>query len=202
MTEREPEEEARPRFTDRRRVRPHDDGRSGDGPGAASGAGAAASAAAAQGAAAPELQAARSELAECREHLQRLSADFDNARKRMVKDQTHAIERASERLVARLLEVLDEFQLAMTHGEQERGFAPYLKGFELVYAKFFDTLTAEGLERIEAVGKPFDPTLHEALLQTGDGDGEPVVDEVWRDGYTFKGKVLRPAGVKVHRGEE
>jgi molecular chaperone GrpE len=154
------------------------------------------------GSTAIELDAARTELAECREHLQRLSADFDNARKRMVKDQTHAIERASQRLVARLLEVLDEFQLALKHGEQGPGFGPYLKGFELVYAKLFDTLRAEGLERIDAVGKPFDPTLHEALLQTGNGEGEPVVDEVWREGYTFKGTVLRPAGVRVRRGEE
>ena len=75
-----------------------------------------------------ELEAARAELAEYRDQLQRMSADFDNARKRMLKDQTHAIERASERLVAQLLEVLDEFQLAMLHGEQAPEFEPYLKG--------------------------------------------------------------------------
>jgi molecular chaperone GrpE len=156
---------------------------------------------AAPGAAAAELDAARAELAEYRDRIQRLSADFDNARKRMVKDQTHAIDRASERLVGQLLEVLDEFQLAMLHGEQAPEFEPYLKGFELVYAKLFDTLRAEGLERIEAEGRLFDPTLHEALIQTGHGDGDPVVSEVLRQGYTFKGRVLRPAGVKVHRGE-
>ncbi len=148
-----------------------------------------------------ELEAARAEVAEYRDQLHRLSADFDNARKRMLKDQTHAIERASERLVTQLLEVLDEFQLAMLHGEQAPEFEPYLKGFELVYAKLFDTLRNEGLARIDALGEPFDPTLHEALIQTGDGDGDPVVSEIMREGYTFKGKVLRPAGVKVHRGE-
>jgi molecular chaperone GrpE len=104
-------------------------------------------------------------------------------------------------LVTQLLEVLDEFQLAMLHGEQSPEFAPYLKGFELVYAKLFETLRAEGLERIAAEGQPFDPTRQEALIQTGDGEGEPVVSEILREGYTFKGKVLRPAGVKVHRGE-
>ena len=51
-------------------------------------------------------------------------------------------------------------------------------------------------------GKPFDPERHEALIQTGEGDGEPVVADVLRPGYTFKGRVLRPAGVRVHRGRE
>jgi molecular chaperone GrpE len=148
-----------------------------------------------------ELESVRAELAEHREQLQRLSADFDNARKRMSKDHAQAVERAAERLVTQLLEVLDEFQLAMLHGEQSPEFAPYLKGFELVYAKLFETLRAEGLERIAAEGQPFDPTRQEALIQTGDGEGEPVVSEILREGYTFKGKVLRPAGVKVHRGE-
>jgi molecular chaperone GrpE len=146
-----------------------------------------------------ELEAVRAELAEYREQLQRLSADFDNARKRMSKDHAQAVDRAAERLVTQLLEVLDEFQLAMLHGEQSPEFAPYLKGFELVYAKLFDTLRAEGLERIAAEGEPFDPMRHEALIQTGEGDGEPVVSEILREGYTFKGRVLRPAGVKVHR---
>ena len=215
MTDREtrPDEEGheaprhRVRVTDRRRVQ----GDGGAAPGATSaGAPPDTDEAGAQRDAEPggapatdaELEAARAELAEYRDQLQRMSADFDNARKRMLKDQTHAIERASERLVAQLLEVLDEFQLAMLHGEQSPEFEPYLKGFELVYAKLFDTLRGEGLERIEAEGKPFDPTLHEALIQTGHGDGDPVVSEVLREGYTFKGKVLRPAGVKVHRGEE
>ena len=62
-----------------------------------------------------------------------------------------------------------------------------------------DTLRAEGLERIEAQGKPFDPELHEALMQSGEGDGDPVVADVLRPGYTLKGRVLRPAGVRVER---
>jgi molecular chaperone GrpE len=145
---------------------------------------------------------ARRQAAEYLEQLQRMTAEFDNARKRMVKDQTRAMEMASESLVSRLLDVLDEFQIAMMHGEQAPEFAPYLKGFELVYAKLYDTLRSEGLERIDALGQPFDPNRHEALMQTGEGEDHPVVSEVLRDGYTFKGKVLRPAGVKVHRGDD
>jgi molecular chaperone GrpE len=149
-----------------------------------------------------DAEQARRQAAEYFDQLQRMTAEFDNARKRMVKDQTRAVEMASESLVSRLLDVLDEFQIAMMHGEQAPEFAPYLKGFELVYAKLFDTLRSEGLERIEALGQPFDPNRHEALVQTGEGEDHPVVSEVFRDGYTFKGKVLRPAGVKVHRGDD
>src|SRR6266487_4041244 len=75
----------------------------------------------------------------------------------------------------------------------------FLKGIELVYAKLMDALKAEGLQRIDAEGAPFDPKLHEALMQTGEGTGEPHVAEVFRPGYTLKGRVLRPAGVRVER---
>jgi molecular chaperone GrpE len=74
-----------------------------------------------------------------------------------------------------------------------------LKGVELVYAKLLDALGAEGLVRIDAEGQPFDPGLHEALMQTGEGDGEPRVAEVFRPGYMLRGRVIRPAGVRVER---
>jgi molecular chaperone GrpE len=70
---------------------------------------------------------------------------------------------------------------------------------ELVYAKLQDSLRAAGVERIEAEGKPFDPEQHEALMQTGSGEGDPVVDDVLRQGYTLKGRVIRPSGVRVTR---
>ena len=126
-------------------------------------------------------------------------AEFDNYRKRVLKEQTRAVEMASEPLVRRLLEVLDEFDLALVAAEQRPDFEKFLRGVELVYAKLLDSLRAEGLERIPAAGEPFDPELHEALMQTGEGDGEPVVADVFRQGYRMRGRVLRPAGVKVVR---
>jgi molecular chaperone GrpE len=139
------------------------------------------------------------EVDEYREHLQRLQAEFDNYRKRTLKEQSRMLELASEPLVRRMLEVLDDFELALLHAEQQPEIETFRKGVELVFAKLVDVLRAEGLERIEAEGKPFDPELHEALMQTGDGDSEPVVAEVFRPGYTLKGHVLRPAGVRVER---
>jgi molecular chaperone GrpE len=146
-----------------------------------------------------DLENARKEAAEYLEHLQRLKAEFDNYRKRVLREQTRAVELATEPMVMRFLEVLDEFELALVAAEQKPDFHKFLRGVEMVYAKLADILKAEGLERIDADGKPFDPTLHEALFQVDGGDGEPYVADVLRTGYTLKGRVIRPAGVKVAR---
>src|SRR5438552_867512 len=146
-----------------------------------------------------ELEQARAQAREYLEHLQRLKAEFDNYRKRVLKEQTRAVQMAAEPLVRRLLEVLDEFDLALMAAEQRPDFDKFLHGVELVYAKLLESLRAEGIERLEAAGKPFDPEVHEALMQSGEGDGEPVVGDVFRQGYTMHGRVIRPAGVKVVR---
>jgi molecular chaperone GrpE len=148
---------------------------------------------------ATELELAKAKAAEYLDHLRRLQADFDNYRKRTIKEQTRAIDAASEPLVQRLLEVLDDFELALMAAEQKPDFDKFLHGVELVYAKLQDSLRAAGVERIEAEGKPFDPEQHEALMQTGSGEGDPVVDDVLRQGYTLKGRVIRPSGVRVTR---
>jgi molecular chaperone GrpE len=189
--EHEEENEERPRVkvTDKRRVRVTDETTQPPAPVAETQAPDATS----------EIERARAEAAQYRDHLQRLAADFDNYRKRVLKEQTRAVEMASEPLVRRLLEVLDEFDLALMAAEQKPDFDRFLHGVELVYAKLKDILTSEGLERIEAEGKPFDPEKHEALMQTGDGEGEAVVADVLRPGYSMRGRVIRPAGVKVVR---
>jgi molecular chaperone GrpE len=146
-----------------------------------------------------DLEAARRQAAEYLDHLQRLKAEFDNYRKRVLKEQTRAVEMASEPLVRRLLEVLDEFDLALMAAERKPDLDRFLHGVELVYAKLQEILRSEGLERIEAEGKPFDPELHEALMQSGSGDGDAVVGDILRQGYMLKGRVIRPAGVKVVR---
>jgi molecular chaperone GrpE len=148
---------------------------------------------------ATDVERARAETTQYREHLQRLQAEFDNYRKRVLREQTAAVELAAQPVFRRLLEVLDDFDLALMHAQDRPDFDRFLHGVELVYAKLLDTLRAEGLERMDVQGKPFDPELHEALLQSGEGDGDPVVADVLRPGYTLKGRVLRPAGVRVER---
>jgi len=146
-----------------------------------------------------ELEQARAQAAEYLDHLQRLQADFENYRKRMTKSQERLVDAELQRFVGPLLEVLDEFDLALLAAERQPDFEGFRKGVELVYAKLADTLRVEGLERIDAQGKPFDPTEHEALMQTGQGDGEPRVAEVFRQGYRLRGSVIRPASVRVER---
>ncbi len=150
-------------------------------------------------ASAAELAEAKAKADEYLQHLQRLQAEFDNYRKRVIREQTSTLDLAAEPVMRRLLEVLDEFELALLHAHEDVDRDRFLKGIELVYAKLMDALKSEGLQRIDAEGAPFDPNLHEALMQTGDGSGEPHVAEVFRPGYTLKGRVLRPAGVRVER---
>jgi molecular chaperone GrpE len=119
--------------------------------------------------------------------LKRLQADFENYKKRILKQQTEHLERAAEGLVEKLLPVLDTFDLAIAHGGE---------GVDQVRGQLVAALEKEGLERIDPVGKPFDPNESDAVAHEP-GDGEPVVSEVMRTGYRFKGKLLRPAMVKV-----
>lgn len=146
-----------------------------------------------------DLQAAKGEAQQYLDHLRRLQAEFDNYRKRVVKEQTELAEMGAMPVARRLLEVLDDFELALMSAEDQPDFDRFLKGVELVYAKLIDALKAEGLEPMRAEGAPFDPELHEALLQTGEGEGDPIVADVLRPGYTLRGRVLRHAGVRVER---
>ncbi len=129
--------------------------------------------------------------------LQRMQAEFANFKKRTMRDQAAHAERANEGLVEQLLPVLDNFELALMSLDAELS-EKVRKGIELVYADFLGVLEKAGLGRIAAEGAPFDPNEHEAVMQE-DGDGEPVVADVMRTGYTLKGRVLRPAMVKVTR---
>jgi molecular chaperone GrpE len=149
---------------------------------------------------AEELAAARAEAAGYLDDLQRLKAEFDNYRKRIVREQTGLVERAAGSLVLRLLPVLDNFELAVASAEDSKDFERMLRGIEMVFGELKEVLASEGLERIPAKGKPFDPNYHEAALEVaGEGDGEAYVADELRSGYTFKDRVVRPAMVKVAR---
>jgi molecular chaperone GrpE len=144
------------------------------------------------------VTAARAEADSYLDDLRRLQADFDNYRKRMLREQTARVASASQALVARLLPLLDNFELAVSHAEQSRDFDRMLKGVEMVFGELREVLQAEGLVKIEAEGKPFDPERHEAVVAVEQEGAEPgTVVDVVRTGYELRGKVLRPAMVKV-----
>jgi molecular chaperone GrpE len=144
------------------------------------------------------VAALRAERDEYLDQMRRVQADFENYRKRMLREQTANVERATEGLIEQLLPVLDVFELALLNSgtDAER----LLKGLELVYSELLGVLEKAGLERIDARGKPFDPAEHEAVMQVErpeGGEAEPGVLDVVRTGYRLKGRVLRPAMVKV-----
>ena len=147
---------------------------------------------------AADLAKARAEAESYLDDLRRLQADFDNYRKRTLREQTARAASASQALVARLLPVLDNFELAVSAAEQSRDFDRMLKGVEMVFGELRQALEGEGLVKIEAEGKPFDPERHEAVIAVEQEDTEPgMVVDIVRAGYELRGKVLRPAMVKV-----
>lgn len=130
--------------------------------------------------------------------LKYLQADFENYRKRIEKEMKDAEDFAVSRLVAGLLSVLDELELAISNAESSGESGALVDGIRMVYKSLSSVLEKEGLRSIEAVGKPFDPELHEAVeTVAGDAEGEATVVGEIRKGYLFKNQVIRPSMVKV-----
>ena len=118
----------------------------------------------------------------------RVQADFENYRKRAATQMSDELDRALGKLVEQLLPVLDACEAAVAHG---------VEGVEQVWSSLIGALQKQGLEALDLADKPFDPALADAVMhEEGDGS-EPVVLEVLRTGYRWKGRVLRAAMVKV-----
>ncbi len=152
---------------------------------------------AAEGAPEDELAAARAEAAQYLDDLKRLKAEFENYRKRMVKEQTAMVARASDAVIERLLPILDNFELALLAADRTKDYASMVKGVEMVYGELIELLQKEGLDRIDALGERFDPERHDAVMRADGPGDEIVVVEEMRPGYAIAGRVVRPAMVKV-----
>jgi len=135
------------------------------------------------------------EKAELTDRLLRFRAEFENARRRGERERSEYLQFAAMDLVKDLLSVLDDFERAL---QVETADASYAKGVELIYQRLYETLKKLGLEPLEAVGHPFDPNLHQAVerVETEEAEDHTVLSEFQR-GYNFKGKLLRPAMVRV-----
>ena len=135
------------------------------------------------------------EKAEVYDRMLRARAEFENARRRSERDRMEFVQYAAMDLVRSLLPVLDDFERAL---KVETADQNYAKGVELIYQRLFETLKKAGLEPIETEGRPFDPNVHEAVqrVPTEEAEDQTVLGEMQR-GYNFKGKLLRPAWVRV-----
>ena len=135
------------------------------------------------------------EKADLKDRLLRTLADFDNFRRRAERDRSEYVQFAAMEMVRDLIPILDDFRRAM---QVENADKEYAKGIELIDQRLFEALKKAGLEPIEAAGKPFDPNLHQAVVrvQSEEFPDQTVLEE-FQSGYNFKGKLLRPAMVKV-----
>ena len=149
-----------------------------------------------EGSSEPVLGRVEPEQNDFLDDLKRLQADFDNYRKRMMREQAATAGRAKARLMEQLLPVLDAFDQALEH-EGDAG------GLDLIYKQLRTTLEAEGLEDIPAQGVPFDPHVHDAVDSREDPNVQEIVTQsVYRRGYRVGDQVLRPAMVVVARPTE
>ena len=118
----------------------------------------------------------------------RLQADFENYRKRVTAQHADEVDRSTGKLAESLLPVLDACEAAFAHG---------VVGVEPIWSQLMGVLQKQGLEALDLADKPFDPALADAVLHEEGDPHQPVVSEVLRTGYTWKGRVLRAAMVKV-----
>lgn len=156
-----------------------------------------------QAAPADPLEAAQTEISQLKEKLLRTAADFDNFRKRSRREIADAEKKGRDTLLKDLLPVFDNLERAGTHvqggdDKSEANFKGLAEGIDLVIRQFRDTLSKLGIERIESVGEPFDPAVHEAIqhLETSEHSPGSIAAEV-QPGYREGDRLLRPALVVV-----
>ncbi len=143
------------------------------------------------------LAQSQAETAGYMDAMQRVAAEFDNFRKRAARERDDIVERASQRLIERLLPTLDSFDAALAFQPQTESEEKILSGMADTHRLLMDSLAADGFAAIEATDVPFDPAVHEAVTGPGgEGDGELLVAEM-RRGYTLRDRVVRAALVAV-----
>ncbi|HTE20687.1 MAG TPA: nucleotide exchange factor GrpE [Armatimonadota bacterium] len=142
------------------------------------------------------------EAEEWRDRCLRTAAEMENLRRRAQREAEEDRKRGNERLISELLPALDNFSRALESADQTSNLEALKTGVELIYRQLSDVLSRQGLERIEALGQPFDPNLHEAIMQVEPQEGQSpheVVEEL-RAGFRLNDRVLRPTLVKVTSG--
>ncbi|GEB76235.1 nucleotide exchange factor GrpE [Sporolactobacillus inulinus] len=145
-----------------------------------------------------EIEALKKKNDELTNRMLRMQADFDNFRKRTNKEKTDSRKFRAQDLVSDMLEILDNFQRALAVETTSEDGQSLKKGMEMVLSKLEDALKKEGVEEIPSLNQPFDPNVHQAVMQEESPEHESgTVIQVLQVGYTLNGRVIRPAMVKV-----
>jgi molecular chaperone GrpE len=141
-----------------------------------------------------EMEELKQQLEEYKQTLLQVRADFENYKRRTARHFEEVGDFAKSELLKKLLPIVDDFERALSFENN-----PYAEGMKMIYRQLIDFLKKEGVERMETVGKEFDPNLHEAVGWVESEDKDGIIVEEVQAGYTYKGKLLRPAKVKVAR---
>jgi len=154
-----------------------------------------------------ELQELRQQIDELQQEkdelfakLQRVSADYDNLQKRTSKQIADTIGYEKKKIIQTLLPALDNFEHTLQNVHSAENFDVLLKGIQIIYDQMLDILKSHNVVQIKALGEPFDPALHEAMLQKTDPEQqENIVLEEFQKGYKLNGRVIRPTKVIVNK---
>ncbi len=150
-----------------------------------------------------KLAAAEQEVLLLKDRLARNLAEFENFRKRSIKEREQWIKFATEKIILEVCDVLDNFERALDSGAQKHQFEDFMKGTKQIYNQLVGVLEKEGVEKVESQGQEFDPEQHEALSHVpAPGVEKDCVAFVIKNGYKKGDKILRPAQVAVSSGEQ
>jgi molecular chaperone GrpE len=144
-----------------------------------------------------KVKEAREEASTYLDDLKRVAADFDNFRRRALREQGESTQRAAERILVELLPALDSFDAAVAVEASTESEEKLLAGMHRTHDQILSILRNQGLEVVPTLGEPFDPEIHEAVMSPSEGSGRLVVAEELRRGYTLKGRLVRPALVAL-----
>src|SRR5438128_10809747 len=144
-----------------------------------------------------ELEKEKAKSEDCLRRLQYLQADFENYRKRVEIEMSDNRQFGNQRLLSDLIVVNDELELALREARGSNENPTIVEGVAMVHKRLQSILSKEGVEKIQSLGSKFNPDLHDAALRVVSGEEEGTIVEEIRQGYTLKGKVLRPSIVKV-----
>ena len=150
-----------------------------------------------------ELELLKEEKERFHDKLSRLMADFENYKKRIEEDKSRWMKLANAEMARTILPVLDNLELAMESMKknEDEGAETLIQGLELVVKQFYEVLKQNGIEVIEAKGKPFNPAYHDAMMsvESEDQEDEEIVTEEFQKGFLLYGTVIRPARVQVSK---
>lgn len=151
-----------------------------------------------------QIASLEKELAESKDQYLRKAAEFENFRKRMIREKQDAIDFANQNLLLDLIPIIDDFERAIKSSETSRDFDGFYEGVTMIEKRLVSELENKwALKRFDSAGQPFDPNMHEAIMMEKSADIEdPVVGEDFLKGYTLKDRVIRSAKVKVLMPED